>query len=154
MRSMSQPPVWRAQQEGIIARDERPAAIKALLGYQKAVQRLGVFRDRLSVALDGGTAPVVSMVLIETMLWVRYKPARTTLDMIPHADGPTNGDVVIVTDEQVVAALNEGRVTPQAARELGLLRLYGSSGAVEDVTAWLDRLSSQRTNAGAAEVGN
>ncbi len=71
--------------------------------------------------------------------------------MTPHVDGPANGDVVIVTDEFVVAALNEGQITPQAARKLGLMRIYGSPTAVQDVVSWLDRVSL-RTNARAAAL--
>jgi hypothetical protein len=75
------------------------------------------------------------------------------LNMTSHVAGPSSGDVVIVTDEPVVAALNEGQVTPQAARELGLMRLYGSPATVQDMMAWLDRLLP-RTSARAGSVGN
>jgi hypothetical protein len=143
--------IWNAQQQGVIGRDERPAAIKTLLGYHKAVQRLGVFRDSLSAAVDGGSMPAISIVFIEPMLWTRYELAGVTLNMTPHVDGPANGDVVIVTDEFVVAALNEGQITPQAARKLGLMRIYGSPTAVQDVVSWLDRVSL-RTNARAAAL--
>lgn len=145
--------VWNAQQQGIIGRDEQPAAVRALLGYHKAVRMLGTFRDRLSAVVDGGAAPAFSMVLIGPMLWTHYELTGATLSMTPHVDGPANGDVVVVTDEPVVAALNEGRVTPQAARKLGLMRIYGSAGAVQDVTSWLDR-ASQRESARAAAVGD
>jgi hypothetical protein len=144
--------VWNAQREGILGRDEQPAAVKALLGYHKAVQRLRVFRDRLSAAVDGGAVPAYSMVLIGPMLWTRYELTGATPSMTPHVDGPASGDVVIVTDEPVVTALNEGRLTPQAPRELGLMRIYGSSAATQEVASWLDRVS-HRTAASAAAVG-
>jgi hypothetical protein len=143
--------IWNAQQQSIIGRDERPAAIKALFGYHKAVERLGVFRDSLSAAADGGPAPAFSVVFIEPMLWTHYELTGVTLSMTPHVDGPANGDVVVVTDEPVVAALNEGQITPQAARQLDLMRIYGPPAAVQDMASWLDR-RSPRANAKAAAV--
>jgi hypothetical protein len=138
--------VWRAQQGGLISRDEQPVPVKSLFGYSKATVRLGALRDRLSAVMDRGQAPpAFSMVLIGPVLWTRYEPTGNALNMISHADGPSNGDVVIVTDEPVVAALIEGRVTPQLARQTGLVRLYGSLDAVQDVMSWLDRLSQQVT---------
>ena len=130
-------------------------AIKALLGYgyRKAVRELDAFRDGLSFSLGGRGAPAFSMVLIGPMLWTRFETTGTTLNMTPHVAGPSKGDVVIVTDEPVVAALIDGRITPQAARELGLIRFYGSPEAVQDVTSWLDR-SSLRKSAKAAAVGD
>jgi hypothetical protein len=143
--------VWRAQLDGLIGRSEPPAAAQRLVGYHKVMGRLGAFRDRLSAVTDGGAVPAFSMVLIGPMLWTRYEPTGTALNMTPHADGPSDRDVVIVTDEPVVAALIEGRVTPQAARELGLMRFYGSPEAVQVVTTWLDRLSQRRS---ATKVGD
>ena len=134
--------VWRAQLDGLIARNELPAGAQPLLGYHHAVRRLGAFRDRLSAAIAGGEASPFSVVLIGPMLWTNYRPIGAALDMTPHAKGPLSGDVVIVTDLPVIAALAQGRVTAQQARELGLMRLYGSAAAVRDVISWLDRMSS------------
>ena len=133
--------VWSAEQQGTIARDDRPEALKKLLGYHIAVERLGVFRDRLSASLDAGAAPAFSVVLFGPMLWTHFEAAGAALNMTPHVDGPASEDVVIVTDEPVIVALIGARITPQAARELGLMRFYGSPDTVRDVTRWLDRLS-------------
>ena len=145
--------VWNAEQQGTIARDERPAAAEKLFGYYYAVQRLGTFRDRLSAALDGGTAPAFTMVLFGSMLWTHFETTGDTLNMTPHVDGPSKGDVVVVTDEPVIAALINGRITPQAAHERGLMRFYGSPGAVSDLTHWLDR-SLQGAAANAIAAGD
>jgi hypothetical protein len=134
--------VWSAQLDGQIARSELRAGAQPLLGYHQAVARLGAFRDRLSTAITGGDVPPFSVVLIGPMLWTNYRPIGTALDMTPHAGGPLSGDVVIVTDVPVIAALVEGRVTAQQARELGLMRLYGSAAAVQGVISWFDRMSS------------
>ena len=141
--------VWNAQQQGGLGRDREPAPIKALLGYHQALHRLGAFRDRLSAAVDGRAVPAFSIVLIGPMLWTHYELAGATLSMKPHVDGPASGDVVIVTEEPVIAALNEGRIAPQAARELGLIRFYGPPVAVQEMASTLDRMS-QGTGATAA----
>jgi hypothetical protein len=138
--------VWRAQMDNIISRDDRPAAIKALLGYQHAVRSLSALRDRLAGATGEANAPAFSMMLIGPVLWTRYAQTDDGLNMTPHVDGPSIGDVVVVTDEPVIAALNDGRLTPHTAGELGLIRYYGSPEAVSAVEAWLDR-SSQRAHA-------
>ena len=138
---------------GTIARDERPAAAEKLFGYYYAVQRLDTFRDRLSAALDGGTAPAFTMVLFGSMLRTHFETTGDTLNMTPHVDGPSKGDVVVVTDEPVIAALINGRITPQAAHERGLMRFYGSPGAVSDLTHWLDR-SLQGAAANAIAAGD
>jgi hypothetical protein len=138
--------VWRAQAENIISRDDRPAAVKALLGYQQAVAKLGFLRDRLAAVSDDRRKPAFAIMLIGPVLWTRFEPNDDGLKMTPHAGGPAPGDVVVVTDEPVIAALVEGRLTAAAAGELGLLRYYGAAEAVSAVQAWLDR-STQQTHA-------
>jgi hypothetical protein len=134
--------VWKAQLDGLLSRDDRPAATRALLGYGTAVKELGQLRDGLSLVRDHGRDdPTISVVLIGPMLWARLAPANTGLEMIPHTTGPSNGDVVIVTDEPVIKALVEGQVASQTARELGLIRFYGAPEAVQRAASWLDRLT-------------
>ena len=145
--------VWMAQQDGILARDERPAGLKALLGYQQAVGKLGRFRERLSIALNGHQLPAFSIAYLGPMLWIRFELTDGKLLMTPHTEGPANGDLVIVTDEPVIAALIEGRITPQKARELGLMRLYGPPEAVQDLTSIFDRLSPE-TGTSSVNVSN
>jgi hypothetical protein len=59
--------------------------------------------------------------------------------MTPHAPGPAPGDVVAVTEEDVIKGLVEGQVSPQEALDLGLIRLYGAAEAVHRLTAWIIR---------------
>jgi hypothetical protein len=134
--------VWKAQLDGLLSRDDRPAATRALLGYGTAVKELGQLRDGLSLVRDHGRDdPTISLVLIGPMLWARLAPANTRLEMIPHTTGPSSGDVVIVTDEPVIKALVEGQVAPQTAQELGLIRFYGAPEAVQRAASWLNRLN-------------
>jgi hypothetical protein len=131
--------VWIAQHQGLIDPVEQPAALAGPIGAGHATHALRLWRDRLAGSTAGGTTPAFAIVLYGPMLWTRFEATGTAVDMTPHVAGPTPGDVVIVTDEPVIAALLDQRVTPQAARELGLMRLYGPAQAVQDMAAWLDR---------------
>lgn len=144
--------VWQAQAAGIIGRDQTPAAVKALLGYQKATEMLSAFRDGLAAGLDEHTVPSVSVVMLGPVLWTRFERNGMAVDMAMHASGPASGDTVIVTDEPVIAALVDGRLTPRDARELGLLRLYGPAESVTRLTSWLDRWK-ERHASGAGSTG-
>lgn len=131
--------VWRAQQEDIITRDNRPPAVLALLGYRGAVGKLEVFRAHLEKAMVAAEVPDFSVMLIGPVLWTRYAQTRGILTMTPHIEGPATGDVVVVTDEPVIAALNDGRLTLEAANRLGLIRYFGSTKKVQELTLWLDQ---------------
>ena len=74
------------------------------------------------------------------MLWTRFESTGGSLAMTAHASGPGSDDVVIVTDAPVVAALLEGRLTPQEARGRGLIRFYGAQDSVAQVASLFDRL--------------
>jgi hypothetical protein len=140
--------VWMAQRDGALARADQPAerdpamaTIGAMLRLRETTLKLSAWRDRASATLDGRPVPSFSIVLIGTMLWARFEQAGGKLEVTPHADGPASDDVVIVTDEPVLSALLESRITPQAARERGLIRLYGAPRNIEDVASLLDRMA-------------
>lgn len=131
--------VWQAQAEGVISRDQTPAVAKALVGYQKATEKLAAFRDGLAAGLDEHEVPALAMVLLGPVLWTRFQRNGLAVDMAAHVVGPAAGDAIIVTDEPVIQALMDGSLTPRAAREFGLLRLYGPAASVTKLTHWLDR---------------
>ena len=107
---------------------------------------LGQLRARLAAATPPG-APALSIVLVEPMLWSRLAPKGARLDLATHVAGPVRGDVVAVTDEPVLASLNDGRVTAGEALALDLVRLYGPPAQVESVRAWLERGDATRAAA-------
>jgi hypothetical protein len=148
-----------AQRDGLITRSEQAEAtdpstakLRELFRLRETVTALGALRDRIGDTLDGRSVPAFSMVLIGPMLWSRFVPAGASLNLDAHTTGPATEDVVIVTDEPVVAALLDGRLTPRDALKLGLARLYGMPANVDHVTALLDRLTPAKT-ASAAELG-
>lgn len=132
--------VWRAQKDGVVARDARPEAVRALFGYRKVTSDLAALRDRLTGTMEGGPVSAFSIVLIGPVLWSRFVPVADRVSFSAHTDGPQRDDIVIVTDEPVVAALVAGRITPLAAQERGLIRFYGPPDKLNTVAAWLQRL--------------
>jgi hypothetical protein len=95
---------------------------------------------KLWTRLAGGAPakpPPLSIVLLEHMLWSRIATEEGTLKLTVHLDAPTRGDVVAVTQEPVIAAINSGALSARDAHALGLLRLYGSASDVASVRSWL-----------------
>lgn len=140
--------VWMAQLQGFIERaeppapnDDRPEPLRVLAAYRDTVGQLGLFRDRLGSRLGERALPAFTVVLIGPMLWTRFEEPGEGLAMTPHVKGPSPGDVVVVTDKPVIAALVEGMLTPREAARLGLLRFYGEPERVREVAALVDRLS-------------
>lgn len=145
--------VWMAQRDGGLpsreaAREGDPqaAAIHAMTRLGRTVAMLGALRDRMPSPAGERPAPTFSLILIGPMLWARFEPRMGEVALQAHMDGPAQEDVIVVTDEPVIAALAEERITPQEARRLGLVRLYGARGAVEEVTALLDGLGSAQSS--------
>ena len=140
--------VWMAQADGRLTRrepepDADPQSVT--FRFQQSIRlrdtqvRLDGLRGRLDIALAGQPMPAFAVVLIGPMLWTRFESAEGTVNMVPHATGPARDDVVIVTDEPVVAALAEGRITVREARAQGLVKTYGTSENVVRLSALLDR---------------
>lgn len=131
--------VWQAEQSGILPpRSAKPAKDMFGGGFRRAAASLNGLGERLSATspANGGRASF-SVVLIPAVLWTTYSPAAGGYSVQVHADGPANGDVVIVTDEKVVRALADGSLTAAAAESNGLVRYYGAAGSQDQVRAAL-----------------
>ncbi len=147
--------VWMAQASGLLARREPlPEAdpLSVTFRFQQSIRlrdtqaRLEELRGRVHTALAGQPMPAFAMVLIGPMLWTRFESPEGTLNMVSHATGPARDDVVIVTDEAVVAALADGRITAREARAQGLVKAYGTSENVDRVSALFDRSFESKEN--------
>ena len=124
--------VWRAELDGVLVRDATPAAARALVGYGRAARMLESFGASIN-ATATSPAPAFSVVLLTSMLWTRFHQDDGTPAVTLHVNGPNVGDVVIVTDESVVAAIVRGALAPGRAVELGLVRFYGPADRIRDV---------------------
>jgi hypothetical protein len=91
------------------------------------------------------------VLLIESVLWTRFVQTTEGYSVEVHADGVGPNDVVMVTDEKVMHSLVAGTLTPRFARELGLIRLYGSSRSMEIVADHLNRLPLAKQESGGAD---
>ena len=94
-----------------------------------------------ATALQSGTTdlPPVAVVLVEAHLWGRALPGAGPQSWQAHAEGPANGDVVVVTGEPALAALLDGRLRWDAAIASGLVVVAGPTDARAQVARILAR---------------
>jgi hypothetical protein len=126
--------VWSAQQAGELAMPDRERlqargeARKHLdeEALRKATLALHAVGEAIESADTDG--PDVAIVLIDPMLWTRFVHAGDGehLGVVSHADGPRDGDLVIVTDEPVLHAIESGELSIAEANRKGYLRLYST----------------------------
>ncbi len=147
--------VWMAQASGVLPRREPVPDLDPLSvtsRFQQSIRlrdtqaRLDELRHRIDAGLAGQPMPAIAVVLIGPMLWTRFESIAGNVNMVSHATGPVGEDVVIVTDEAVVAALAEGRLTAREARAQGLVRTYGTPQSVERISVLLDRSFESKEN--------
>jgi hypothetical protein len=124
--------VWQAEDAGLL-----PARTQAAgpLAFYRAASVMKHFGARLAAAKLGQAQLSVSVVLIPQVMWTRLQIGPEDVSVRSHEDGPSAGDVVIVTNEKVVRALLDGRLSATVAEDYGLLRLYGVRQQVESVRA-------------------
>jgi len=114
--------VWQGEQAGILP--ARPP-VADLFGYHKAVANLQHLRAALQDGAAENPPPAFSIVFIDTMLWSRFAPGEGFMEVQIHRDGPEPDDLVVVSEETVIAAVVAGKMQVKDAVEWGLLRLYG-----------------------------
>ncbi len=90
---------------------------------QRHLRLIEHFEQRVNGAPDG----VFSLVLIEPMLWTRFAPG-TGPEI--HSPGPHPGELVVVSGEDVIGAIGEGRLSIAQAHGRGLLGLHGEPAQV------------------------
>ncbi|UDM49291.1 hypothetical protein [Cupriavidus sp. MP-37] len=114
--------IFDARNAGMLAPASQVSDANARLSADEAAhlleQRLAVVRARL---------PAVSLLLVESRLWTRYAPGGrgNANEHADHDAGPVDGDVVVVTGEEVLRGLLEGRIAWQQAVDGGLVALSG-----------------------------
>jgi hypothetical protein len=93
--------------------------------YRATVRSIERFLEVLSPAA-GAPSPNFSLVLVEPMLWTRFEGDQGRLRAQVHVSGPQPGNIVLVSDTNVIRAVADGRLSIGDAHRLGLIRLYGS----------------------------
>ena len=99
-------------------------------GYWRAAAHVQELQRRLAGAKTLGAAPSLALLFVESQLWSRLRPTATGFNLELHAAGAEPQDVVIVTNETVVASLLAGSLSVQAALDRDLVALDGEPPAV------------------------
>lgn len=95
-------------------------------GYWKAVDRV----NRLEAYLPGaGGRANVSVLLVDSQMWSRFKATESGYELTPHTAGPADGDIVVLTGEPVIAAMIDGRLPLKTAFETGVLAVDGEANS-------------------------
>jgi hypothetical protein len=132
--------VWQAEDAGVLPkRASEPR--KDLFAYHRIAMTMRTYGELMTKAhFAPGEMQGLSVLLIESVLWTRFVRTTEGYSVEIHAEGAAPNDVVMVTDDKVMISLVDGTITPRFAREHGLIRLYGSSGSIENVADRLDRV--------------
>jgi hypothetical protein len=83
------------------------------------------FGEELPDVSRGADGFAFSLVLIEPMLWTRFRFDDGQVRTEVHVDGPQPGDLVVVSAEAALREVVAGRLTMPAVEAAGLVRFYG-----------------------------
>jgi hypothetical protein len=126
---------WQAKDAGVLP-PRWKGLQKDLFAFHRAAAAMQDFGRRiLTQPLAGVSAQSFSVVLLESQLWTGFARGENGITVDVHADGPRQGDVVVVTDIKVVRAMLDDALPFAAAEAHGLLRFYGDAASREAVRA-------------------
>jgi hypothetical protein len=108
---------------------------------QRHVRAVQKFEVALNSAGQGDAPIVFSMVMIEPMLWTRFAPVDGRAKAAIHTEGAAPGELVLVSAEDVINAIGDGRWSVGEAHAAGLLGLHGTPA---EVTQFLARYGNAR----------
>jgi hypothetical protein len=107
-----------------------------LLGYHGTVRALDRYAQQLRLSSGQMPRPIFSLLLIEPMLWTRFVSEDRDVRPQVHVSGPQAGDLVVISDEDVIREIAKSRLSIGEAYRHGLIRLYGTE---EQVKSFLTR---------------
>jgi hypothetical protein len=120
-------------------------------GYWRAMARVQRFSNLMSAAgNDSERLPAISVLLIDSGLWTRLRPGPSGYEIEAHAKEPVAGDVIIVTNEFVLASLDDGALKPARALDMGLVAVDGDEGRAASVRSDLIARIDASKDAGSA----
>lgn len=133
--------VWQAEDAGLLPARTQSAGTQSAgpLAFYRAAALMKQFGAQLADANLGQAQTSISVVLIPQVMWTHLQLGPEGVSVRSHADGPSPGDVVIVTSEKVIRALLDGSLNAALAEDYGLLRLYGAQQEIENVRAIISR---------------
>ena len=98
---------------------------------QRHIRAIERFESLLNTSAHGRQPLTFAMVRYEPMLWTRYSGSDGRSKATIHTEGAETGELVLITAEDVVAIINDGRSSINEAFASGLLRLHGSAADVK-----------------------
>ena len=117
--------IWSAQQAGLLPAAAAPGSDPVT--YREVTSALRI----LGLGLDRSRAedpiPSTAMVLFDSVLLTRYAPSEHGIKTEIHITNPDSDDLVVVTEEPVILAVENGSLSMENAVSRGMVRLYGSS---------------------------
>lgn len=120
-------------------------------GYWRAAGHIESLERRLAVTPKTLIlAPRISILFIESQLWSRLVAGGQGYEVQMHVAGPTPGDLVIVTNETVLASVLDGALAPRAALDLGVIAVDAAPPAADAIRAALLSGVSSKTTAAKA----
>lgn len=117
--------VLQAERTGLLP-PGNPGAQSGPFAFHRATSAMKSFGAHLADPRLAETSTAISVVLIPQVMWTRFEVGPEGVTVQGHAEGPLDGDVVIVTEEKVVRALVDQKLNSATAEENGLLRFYGN----------------------------
>jgi hypothetical protein len=129
--------VWRAEDAGLLMPPRGRAEGSGPLAFYRAAAAVKKFGTKLTDTLPAGNGMAISVVLIPQVMWTRFEDGPDGLTVQSHAEGPRDGDLVIVTEEKVVRKLVDRKLDLATAEKTGLLRFYGDPEEITNVRASL-----------------
>jgi hypothetical protein len=116
--------------QGVLDRSQFEAVVPGPAGYWRAAGRLKSIQQRLSSAAER-PGRAIAVVLIESDLWARFEPGPQGFELTLHTPGPRDGDLVVVTSEGSLAAILDGRLSPEVALDRHLIAIDAEAPARE-----------------------
>jgi hypothetical protein len=120
---------------GLAAKPER-----AREGYWRAVRRLARLQEVFQPMR--GSRPGISIVLVDSDLWSGLSPIEDGYAVSMHTPGARPGDVVVLTTESAIAAIEDRVVTVSQAVLRGMIEVDGGEADARRVTDQLLKTTS------------
>jgi hypothetical protein len=115
----------------IVVEPRRPVASDPFGGgFRKAARMLRRFGEELPDVSYDADGFAFSLVLMEPMLWTRFRFDDGQVRTEVHVDGSQPGDLVVVSAEAALREVVAGRLTMSAVEAAGLIRFYGDPADV------------------------
>ncbi|MEQ1940786.1 hypothetical protein ABMA32_00040 [Mesorhizobium sp. VNQ89] len=135
--------VWRAEDAGVLTPRRGQTTTTGALAFYRAASGVKALGADLAGSLATQPDTAMAIVLVPQVMWTRFEMGVAGLVIQSHAEGPLDGDLVIVTEEKVVRSLVDGKLGPAFAEQSGLLRFYGNDRDIEKMRAALAKIGEK-----------